>query len=126
MIKSIFVWSFLPLLLAACSGLEMSEQKRLQEHNTQKEVIYRNDSDKTYIIETPVKRARDPYPWEPSEMGKFPLITKEFFRCKGSSLHPSKSKDKDSSELIFDCDGILKHSLPVRGGKEFVFPILSV
>jgi hypothetical protein len=54
-----------------------------------------------------------------------PKITKEYFRCKGSPLNPGKTVIQNGESVrIFDCGGIGKHSLPLRDGKEFIYPIL--
>ncbi len=124
MIKSRFLALLILTLLSSCSGLEHSEQEKVKERNAHKEVIYRNHNDKNYALDIPVKRVREAYPWEASQGAQFPRITKEFFRCKGSSSHPPMIKDVASHETLYDCGGILKHSLPVRGGKEFIYPIL--
>jgi hypothetical protein len=124
MIKSFFIATAACAFLWGCSGLEHSQQEKIRQHNAQKEAIFRKDKDQNFVIDTPAHRTREPYPWEPAFSGKHLKITKEFFRCKGSSLHPPKQKDKDSLEMIKDCDGLYKHSLPVRHGKEFVYPIL--
>lgn len=124
MIKSRFTLLLLAIVLSACSGLEQSHQEKVRELNAQKEAIYRSHADQHYVIDTPIHRLREAYPWESSVEGKFPRITKEFFRCKGSSLHLPVYKQGNTSEPLFDCDGLLKHSLPVRNGKEFIYPIL--
>lgn len=53
-------------------------------------------------------------------------ITPEFFRCRGSLLHSSIPVLRDGKvvENIFDCGGTSAHSLYVRDGKEYVFPVL--
>lgn len=53
-------------------------------------------------------------------------ITKNFFRCKGSSLHPAIPIVKDGKviENIFDCSGCRSHSLPIRNGCEYISPVL--
>lgn len=124
MIKSFSVFFCICALLAGCSGLEQSEQEKIRLANAQKEAIYRNYRDQNYVIETPIHRVREPYPWEPSFAGKYPKITKEFFRCKGSTFHVPISKENAPGEFIHDCGGLLKHSLPVRNGKEFIYPVL--
>jgi hypothetical protein len=62
------------------------------------------------------------YPWEKD--GQISPITKDYFRCKGSTLNPPIPilKDQKVVENIFDCSG--SHSLPIRHGKEFIMPIL--
>lgn len=74
---------------------------------------------------TPTTLEKEPlpsYPWEKDS--KLSPITKDYFRCKGSSLNPLVPifKDKKVIENIFDCSG--SHSLPIRHGKEFIYPIL--
>ncbi len=66
------------------------------------------------------------YPWESAVTGKISPITKEYFRCKGSSLNPPIPILKDGKvvENLFDCHGADSHSLPIRHGKEFIYPIL--
>ncbi len=114
------------LLLSGCSGLEQSEQEKLRLANAKGEFIYRNHDELHYTIETPPHRTRDRYPWEQTYSGKYPIITKEYFRCKGSSLNPPHVDHKDPSRPAnyFDCGGSQKHSLPLRGDKEFIFPIV--
>jgi hypothetical protein len=67
-----------------------------------------------------------PYPWESNKRGKISPITKEYFRCKGSPLSPPIPILQDGKvvENLFDCHGTDSHSLPVRHGKEFIYPIL--
>lgn len=66
-----------------------------------------------------------PYPWEEQRISDYPKITKEFFRCKGNSLNPVRcvANEKEIARF-FDCGGPQKHSLPLRGKKEFIYPIL--
>jgi hypothetical protein len=64
---------------------------------------------------------RDLYPWE--NEAHLPRITKEFFRCKGSSLNPPLL-DGESVTPILDCEGGGRHGLPIFGKKEGVYPIL--
>ena len=112
------------LLLASCSGLELSEQEKIRRANAHKEVIYRQSSDKTYELSMPQMRQREHYPWEDGAGSSIAKITKDAFRCRGSSINHAQPKDIDPSTLLYDCEGVLKHSLPVRSGKEFIFPIL--
>ncbi len=74
----------------------------------------------------PNKRCEAPvYPWD-EQMFTLNSITKEYFRCKGSSLNPphiiyENGKEKDR---IWDCGGIERHGLPVRNNQEFIYPAL--
>ncbi len=65
------------------------------------------------------------YPWKNYTLA-FSPITKEYFRCRGSSLNPPIPVYQDGkvSTNIFDCGGTSAHSLPIRNGKEFIYPIL--
>ncbi len=65
------------------------------------------------------------YPWQPQSKERR-IITKEYFRCKGSSANPPNIIIKDGKEFsrFYDCSGGDKHSLPLRDGKEFIYPIL--
>lgn len=118
---------FLPLvLLAGCSGMEQSEQDNLRRVNAKGEFIHRSHNEYHYSLQTPAHRVREKYPWETSYIGQHSKITKEHFRCKGSSLNPPHSDHKDPSRPAnyLDCGGFQKHSLPLREEKEYVFPIL--
>lgn len=67
----------------------------------------------------------EPYPWEQGTVGQQLKITKEFFCCKGSNLNPVRVVQKEGETIRFcDCGGSSKHSLPLRNGKEFIYPIL--
>lgn len=65
-----------------------------------------------------------PYPWQKD--GDTKTITKEYIRCKGSSLNPPNIVLKDGKEVnrFYDCSGANKHSLPLQADKEFIYPIL--
>lgn len=78
-----------------------------------------------FQVPQPELRTLDPYPWEKGQTAHSPKITKEYFRCKGSSLNPVHT-EQQKGELVryFDCGGSEKHSLPLRNGKEFIYPIL--
>jgi hypothetical protein len=120
------VFSYGLLLLTGCSGMEQSEQEKLRRLNAQGEFIYRTHDEYHYVLETPEHRVRERYPWEMAYIGKHAKITKEYFRCKGSSVNPPHIDHKDPTRPAnyFDCGGSQKHSLPLRGEKEYIFPIL--
>lgn len=78
-----------------------------------------------YKLHTPLSpKALSNYPWECQRT--LSPITKEYFRCKGTSLSPPSPVLKEGKlvENIFDCNGSSSHSLPLRHGKEFIYPIL--
>lgn len=111
-------------MLAGCSGMEKTEKEKIRQRNCKGEYIYRNHNDFFYPISTPTHTPRSSYPWE-SE-ANFPRITKEYFRCKGSSLNPPllDTKDPDNPLSCADCEGGSRHGLPLLGGKEGIYPIL--
>jgi len=111
--------------LVGCSGLEKSEEKKVRERNLTIRPIQRQ-SDEVLFPKTshPVKK-RDPYPWEKKRIGSHLRITKEFFRCQGNVLNPPIQIHRQS-DLIYhlDCHGIEQHTLPIKNGEEFIYPIL--
>jgi len=113
--------AILLILLIGCSGMEQSEQKKLRRLNAKGEFIHRNHDEYHYQIDTPKHRIREPYPWENGYIGQQTKISKEYFRCKGSGFNPPRSKE---NQTYFDCGGCHTHSLPLRQGKEFIYPIL--
>ncbi len=114
------------LLLTACSGMQNSEEGKRKQQNATGEFIYRRSHEIVYNIPPIERRERENYPWEDSYIGSFPRITKEWFRCKGSNAHPPRIEKKEggSSEYHYDCGGAARHSLPLLGKEEFVYPIL--
>lgn len=111
-------------LFNSCSSIEDGQIKKIKERNERKDWIHRLANEYQYPESKLVAQIRDPYPWELGHVGVHPLITKEAFRCKGDEKNLSKVKEGDKNVLFHDCEGSRKHSLPVRGGKEFVYPIL--
>lgn len=104
--------------------MEQSEREKMRRRNCKGEYIYRSQADYFYPISTPAYTPRAPYPWE-SETN-LPRITKEFFRCKGSSVNPPivDMSDPNTPNLCADCEGSSRHGLPILNGKENVYPIL--
>ncbi len=89
------------------------------------EYIVRNHNEKLLHIDAAEPKQRMTYPWENGQFATIPKITKDFFRCQGSSLHPAKIVHKnDELSYVYDCGGYQRHSLPLRNGKEFIYPIL--
>lgn len=108
------------LFLCGCSGAQDSEQERVRRQNAKGEFINRKHSERLYSIKIPERQVRKKYPWEDTHVGNNTKITKEYFRCKGSSLNPMRM----GKEPIVDCGGKEAHSLPLRDHKEFIYPIL--
>lgn len=111
---------FVAIVLFSCSDSTSKDSK-----SSPGELISRRHNEYRYLPEKNEKLKPEPYPWEKPLVGNFPSITKEFFRCKGSSLNPVRvyHNGKETARL-YDCGGSEKHSLPLRDGKEFVYPIL--
>lgn len=93
--------------------------------NQKGEYIYRKHDEIFLLVPPPERQIAQTYPWEKEGTSRHPRITKEFFRCKGSSLNPCHIVQKqEEPQRYHDCGGAEKHSLPLRDGKEFVYPIL--
>lgn len=106
-----------------CSGFERSELEKVRRQNCLAETIYRAERDVFSPITIPEKVGRSAYPWEYE--AHLPRITKEFFRCKGSSLNPPFMEEGEGEpKVILDCEGGSRHGLPIFAGKEGVYPIL--
>lgn len=89
------------------------------------EYIFRNHDDPLVQADPMVSQKRALYPWEEEHSSDYPKMTKEFFRCKGSGLNPVHLvHGKKEIARYYDCGGAQKHSLPLREGKEFIYPIL--
>lgn len=89
------------------------------------ETIYRCRHDEAPPIPDAHPLPAPLYPWKIDERLPHPRITKEFFRCRGDSLHPPHWEESDGKKFYyFDCRGRDQHSLPLRDGKEFIFPAL--
>lgn len=91
----------------------------------QGEYIYRKTGEEYYKPVLPVKKDRLSFAWEGRYQGGRGHITKEFFRCKGNLYNPPQLIKKGDQEILYrDCRGGERHSLPLRDGKEFVYPCL--
>lgn len=111
------------VLFSSCSGgLEQSEYQKNREANAVEEKIYRLDKDQFLKVSKPQIQSPDAYPWEVKQVANLSYITKEFFRCKGDPSNPSYQTE--SKERLFDCNGFQRHSLPLKEGEEYVYPIL--
>jgi hypothetical protein len=78
--------------------------------------LFRRSEEASLLPPPPEPQGRAPYPWEEGSVGGFPRITKDFFRCKGNRLNPPNNSFRD-------CQGDA-HGLPLKGGKEHIFPCL--
>jgi hypothetical protein len=116
----LFAMAFIAI---SCSSSEEADNDRARFQNATGEYIYRRHNEFFFKIEPPVKSQPALYPWESLSSN---IITKDYFRCKGSSLNPPHVIQQQKGEALryFDCGGAEKHSLPLNKGKEFIYPIL--
>ena len=117
--KGLVLFLFLELFFTGCSSSSSPSSLSKGEY------IFRHHDESLVQVEpiAPLKRA--PYPWEENRQSHYPKITKDFFRCRGSSLNPVNLFQKEKEIVRFyDCGGVQKHGLPLRDQKEFIYPIL--
>lgn len=118
----LYILCLMGLFLGGCSNSSSSSPSH---SSVRGEYIFRHHDESMMQIEPmfPLKRAD--YFWEENQQGHYPKITKDFFRCRGSSLNPVRFVQK-GKEIVryYDCGGPQKHSLPLREQKEFIYPIL--
>lgn len=114
------------LLFTACSSLEQSHQQKLREKNRVREPIYRKEGQLFFPLRPIEHRVSEPYPWQQRFIAGIPRVNKYFFRCRGSYFHPVRTHHEPGKETTryFDCGGAGEHSLPMREGEEFIYPIL--
>ncbi|MFT4553410.1 MAG: hypothetical protein ACI9S8_002048 [Chlamydiales bacterium] len=122
--KSVLKLFIFILFLSSCSGGDLPGIDSSRKQNEKGEFLYRESDEFLHRLSPPELRQIEKYPWEGKMVGNFPRITKEFFRCKGSSLNPLRVEVKEDGELVKyeDCNG--RHSLPLHDSKEFIYPIL--
>lgn len=107
---------FLLFFLLSCSH---SDETSIRRKNQVAFSIDRRSEERLFEPIFPVWQAPTLYSWDRDCNTQTPQITKDFFRCRGCELHPPRLEGK-----IFyqDCNGA--HSLPLRDGKEFIYPAL--
>ena len=119
------LFRFFLIMIAFCScssSDELSQTARLR--NQKGEYIYRKQNESFFATPAPEPLPSKNYPWDKNG-GSYPKITKEYFRCKGSPRNPCHIVQQGGeTKRLYDCGGAEKHSLPLRDGKEFVYPIL--
>lgn len=122
-LSQLFLIFLATLYLTSCdNGTPLAANS--SELSAKGEYIYRRHNE--YLaIPSAQKKAPLAYPWKKEMPGNYPKISKEYFRCKGTHLNPFRliSTGK-TTERVHDCGGPDKHSLPLRDGKEFIYPIL--
>lgn len=124
--KFISTYSLLFLALGICSCDSSSTKSENRFRQAPKgEFIYRTHDE--YLFKPPIAELQAPpsYPWQQKNQNQLPTITKAFFRCRGcNSRIPLKTEQKGQAHYVMDCGGPDEHSLPLRDGKEFIYPIL--
>ncbi|KIC72486.1 hypothetical protein DB41_KK00120 [Neochlamydia sp. TUME1] len=119
---SVVLTFLLAFFLSGCFFSEEAESERARLQNAIGEYIYRRHNEYLFKPEPATQSAPILYSWENNS---FHSITKEYFRCKGSSLNPPHVVQRKQETLrFFDCGGAERHSLPLHNDKEFVYPIL--
>lgn len=89
------------------------------------EPIRRHEQDSYEMVVSDATIPSPTYPWDHRLVGQHPRITQEFFRCRGVSVNPLRTVLRGSTtEVLLDCEGGHRHSLPVRHGKEEIYFIL--
>lgn len=123
---AVLIVLFLSLaLLTGCNSSQNENVPRSNDANVVGEYIYRMDGEHSFDPAQPLRRNPPAYPWDAGNSGPLPKLTKEYFRCKGSSLNPVRIAEQNGKMVRFyDCGGVEKHSLSLKDGKEFVYPIL--
>jgi len=123
-----FMWKmgvFCLVFLWGCSGFEKSEQTSLRKAKATSEKILRHHKEELCVVPPLKRRVRAPYSFEVYDNSNYPKITKEYFRCRGNAKNSPRFLHEGVLNVCrYDCGGYDKHSLPLRGGKEFVYPIL--
>lgn len=124
--KSLFLGFISLFLLFSCENSVKSKKAEIKKKNAKAEYILRHANTYFFPIFPPTTRERELYPWEEGASANLQKITKEFFRCRGSSLHISLTEEADQGKPVIykDCTGGSSHSLPIIHGKEGVYPVL--
>lgn len=115
----------LVLILTSCSSSETSDDAASRSRNPKGEYIYRKSNESFLNIPPAEPMPPKRYFWQSLKQQSLPKITKQHFRCKGTLLNPPKIvKQDNSTQYIYDCGGLTTHGLPLKNGKEFIYPIL--
>lgn len=108
------------LFLGGCS-----QEKKTPIIVAKPEKITRSSRERSLEIPPQKQLEKISYPWEEGDQTTFPKLTKEYFRCKGSSLNPVHIVNQGKEEIrYYDCGGSQRHSLPLRDNQEFIYPLL--
>lgn len=110
-------------LLVSCGSFEKSEKKKLMQKEKRVCAVVLQGGEKQLDLGPSQSFEVAGYPWERYGFLLLP-ISKEHFRCKGSSLSPPKTFLSYSGQLqtVQDCGG--DHSLPLKNDQEYIDPML--
>lgn len=110
------------LFLSSCQGGEGEIPHGL--HRPMPITRFSDDRQFTPPLATP--QPLPEYPWRrPAAPAALAKITKYHLRCRGDWGHPFMPAERQGEKLyLTDCGGSDSHSLPLRDGKEFIYPIL--
>lgn len=116
-----FCLCIIPLLLTACKSDDREALAVVRA-----EPVVRKSEQKDYTLKAPAQKKAPLYPWDQKLAGKHTKISKEHFRCKGSFANPVRTVVQKDGTIgrYFDCGGVDRHSLYLKEGKEFIYPIL--
>ena len=106
--------------LIGCSNFGHLEQKKARKRNLVINSIKRQENEILFPFPKTQQKKRKSYPWESKYIGENRRITEEFFRCRGGMIY----SPVHIHHFHLDCRGIEAHSLPIKGEKEFIYPIL--
>lgn len=121
--------SFISLIFgvfACCFLVSCHKDEKQKASSTKSSYISRFHDERSLAPATIVAIPQTAYPWQYEGPNQVRLLTKEYFRCKGSNLHPPRIILQNGKETgrFYDCAGAEKHSLPFVEGKEFIYPVL--
>lgn len=114
-------------LLTSCSSVDDPFGDSARRDNQISEYIDRRADERLFVPSPPQIQPPPQYPWYDASRSSLSKISKEFFRCRGSELNPMRvvpNKTGTNPTYLHDCAGTDRHSLPLRDGEEFIYPIL--
>lgn len=124
MLNYIPIIFFIFIYFTSCNDNENHQSFFSNDQYVTGEYIYRKSNENFLNLKEPDEMPLPRYIWNEIP-NSLPLITKEFFRCKGNDTNKIKSFLINGEEKTFqDCGGSHAHGLPLKDGKEFVYPIL--
>ena len=114
------------LIFSGCSSIEEPLTDPVRRRNQVSEYIDRRSDEFLFAPPSPKLQPSPSYSWEQPSPNSLPKITRDFFRCQGSEFNPMRTVTTASGppQYLHDCGGMDRHSLPVRDGQEFIYPIL--